>query len=148
MKRLTETTPGRPHAASVSNRTRLEGLLRASSLLLLLAAAVFLLRSLPLETALLRLEGEAKAMGGLGLAAYGVGYMLAALAFVPGSALTLGAGAVFGLLRGLIVISMASTAAAALAFLIARHLARHRVEAWARSFPRFRAVDRAIADGE
>lgn len=128
-------------------KTKLDAALRASSLLLLLAATVFLLRSLPLETALLRLEGEAKAMGGLGLAAYGVGYMLAALAFVPGSALTLGAGAVFGLLRGLIVVSMASTAAAALAFLIARHLARHRVEGWARSFPRFRAVDRAIAEG-
>jgi uncharacterized membrane protein YdjX (TVP38/TMEM64 family) len=121
--------------------------LRASALLLFLAAAVLLVRALPVDAAFLRLEGEARAMGGLGLVAYGVAYMLAALAFVPGSALTLGAGALFGPWRGLAVVSLASTASSALAFLIARHFARHRVESLARSYPRFRTVDRAIAEG-
>lgn len=131
----------------MTNKTRVHGPLRAASLLLLLTGGALLLRALPVEAAFLRLEGEAKALGGLGLVAYGLAYMLAALAFVPGSALTLGAGAIFGPLRGLAVVSLASTASAALAFLIARHLARHRVESLARSYPRFRAVDRAIAEG-
>ena len=116
-------------------------------MVLILAGAVLLLRALPLQAALLRLEQAARSLGGLGLAVYGLGYAAAALLFVPGSALTLGAGALFGLLPGLAVVSVASTTAAALAFLVARHLARRRVEALARSYPRFRAVDRAIAEG-
>jgi uncharacterized membrane protein YdjX (TVP38/TMEM64 family) len=121
--------------------------IRGLSLVLLLAAAVLLLRSLPLEAALARLEGEASMLGALGLVAYGAAYVLAALAFVPGSALTLGAGALFGLWRGLAVVSLSSTTAAALAFLIARHLARRQVERAARRYPSFRAVDGAIAEG-
>ena len=131
----------------MTNKTRVHGLLRAVSLLVALAGGILLLRALPLESAFLRLEGFTKGLGWLGLVAYGAAYMLAALAFVPGSALTLGAGAIFGPLRGLAVVSLASTASGALAFLIARHLARHRVESLARSYPRFRAVDRAIAEG-
>ena len=125
----------------------MHGLFRAASLLLFLAGGALLLRALPVEAAFLRLEGVTKALGWLGFVAYGAAYMLAALAFVPGSALTLGAGAIFGPLRGLAVVSLASTASAALAFLIARHLARQRVESLARSYPRFRAVDRAISEG-
>lgn len=121
--------------------------IRGLSLILLLAAAILLLRSLPLEAALARLEGDANTLGARGLVAYGGVYVLAALAFVPGSALTMGAGALFGLLRGLAVVSLSSTTAAALAFLIARHLARPHVQRAAERYPRFRAVDRAIAEG-
>ena len=131
----------------MTTKSRVRGPLRAATLLLILAGGVFLLRALPVETAFLRLESETRALGWLGPVAYGAAYLLAALVFVPGSALTLGAGAIFGPWRGLVVVSLASTAAAAVAFLIARHLARHRVESLARSYPRFRAVDRAIAEG-
>jgi uncharacterized membrane protein YdjX (TVP38/TMEM64 family) len=44
-------------------------------------------------------------------------------------------------------VSLASTIAAALAFLIARYLARDAVAAGARRFPRFHAIDTAIQDG-
>lgn len=131
----------------MTSKTRMNGLLRAALLLLLLGGAVLLLRALHVEAAFMRLEGATRALGWLGPAAYGAAYMLAALSFVPGSALTLGAGAIFGPWLGLAVVSLASTASAAVAFLIARHLARHRVESLARSYPRFRAVDRAIAEG-
>jgi uncharacterized membrane protein YdjX (TVP38/TMEM64 family) len=133
--------------ATMTNKPNVNGLLRAASLLVILAGGALLLRALPVEAAFLRLEGVAKTLGWLGLVAYGAAYVLAALAFVPGSALTLGAGAIFGPFRGLAVVSLASTASAAVAFLIARHLARHRVESLARSYPRFRAIDAAIAEG-
>ena len=71
---------------------------------------------------------------------------MAVLLFVPGSVLTIGAGLVFGLLWGTVIVSVASTAAAALAFLIARYLARDRVEALAKRNEKFRAIDQAIRD--
>jgi uncharacterized membrane protein YdjX (TVP38/TMEM64 family) len=77
---------------------------------------------------------------------YGLAYTVAVLLFVPGSVLTIGAGLVFGLLWGTVIVSVASTAAAALAFLIARYLARDRVEALAKRNKKFRAIDHAIRD--
>lgn len=87
-------------------------------------------------------------VAGLGVAGgflYGAVYVVAALLFVPGILLTVGAGFAFGLLWGTVLVSAASTAAAAAAFLIARYAARSRVEALARRNAKFAAVDRAIA---
>jgi len=128
----------------MTNQASVHGLVRAALLVSFLAGGALLLRALPVETAFLRLEGVAQTLGWPSLLAYGAAYVITALAFVPGSALTLGSGAIIGPFRGLAVVSLASTAAAALAFLVARHLVRHRVESLARSYPRFRTVDRAI----
>jgi uncharacterized membrane protein YdjX (TVP38/TMEM64 family) len=84
--------------------------------------------------------------GAWGGVIYGVVYTLAAIAFVPGSLLTIGAGLVFGLLWGTVIVSIASTAAAALAFLIARYVARSRVEALAKRNKKFRAIEQAIRE--
>ncbi len=89
-----------------------------------------------------------RAIAGLGPAGgilYGLVYVAAALLFVPGIILTVGAGVAFGLLWGTVLVSIASTAAAAAAFLIARYAARARVEGLARRNPKFAAIDRAIA---
>jgi uncharacterized membrane protein YdjX (TVP38/TMEM64 family) len=59
-------------------------------------------------------------------------YTAAVTLLVPASALTITAGAVFGSLWGVIVVSIASTAGAALSFIIARYFARDLVEDWAR----------------
>src|SRR6202162_5481595 len=83
-------------------------------------------------------------MGPAGMALYGAVYVAAVLLFVPGIVLTLGAGFLFGLGWGIVVVSLASTIAAALAFLIARYLARGAVERLARKNPKFSAIDRAI----
>lgn len=86
---------------------------------------------------------------GLGLWAplvYGVVYVGAALLLVPGSVLTLGAGLIFGVAQGTLVVVLAATVAAALAFLLARSVARRRVEGWARKSPRFDAIDQAVRE--
>ena len=69
-------------------------------------------------------------------------YILVTGVSLPGATvLTLAAGAVFGLLTGLILVSFASTIGASLAFLISRYLFRETVEA------RFAAERRSTAGG-
>ncbi len=121
-------------------------LVRGISVLALTAGVVVGLRALPLEAALARAQ-SAGDDGAAGMLVFGGAYVVAALLLVPGAALTLAAGAVFGPSRGVLVVSVASTTAATLAFLIARHLARRRVEGLAGRYRTFRAVDRAIAEG-
>jgi len=65
----------------------------------------------------------------------------------PASVLTLAAGGLFGLWVGTLTVSLASTTGAALAFLIARYLARERVAGIVRSRPALAAIDRAIDTG-
>lgn len=72
-------------------------------------------------------------------------YVLAAVLLVPGSLLTLGAGAVFGLVRGTVLVSLASTLAATAAFLLGRHLARTVVSRRIAGNERLAALDRAVA---
>ncbi|MEE9608876.1 MAG: TVP38/TMEM64 family protein, partial [Myxococcota bacterium] len=84
---------------------------------------------------------------GLGLwgpLVFGVGYAAAVVAFVPGSLLTLAAGAVFGLVEGTITVLAAATVGAALAFLVSRHLARSVIEKKLTDSARFAAIDRAV----
>jgi uncharacterized membrane protein YdjX (TVP38/TMEM64 family) len=74
-------------------------------------------------------------------------YALAVVALVPASPLTVAAGALFGPVVGVVVVSLASTTGAALAFLVARYLARDAVLRWVRRHPRYHAIDRAIGEG-
>ncbi len=56
-------------------------------------------------------------------------YILAVVLVIPGSALTALAGVLFGSIRGVVYVSIASTLGATLAFLIARYLARDFISA-------------------
>ncbi|WP_411825667.1 TVP38/TMEM64 family protein [Luteolibacter sp. AS25] len=71
-------------------------------------------------------------------------FVVATVAFAPASILSLGAGAVFGLVEGVILVSIASTITAATSFLISRYLLRGWVERQLADRPRFRAIDQAI----
>lgn len=69
-------------------------------------------------------------------------YALAAVAALPGSALTLAAGALFGSTLGVVLVSIGSTTAAAVSFLLARYLARDAAQSWLSRRPAFRRLDR------
>jgi len=84
-------------------------------------------------------------LGGWGPLAFVAGYVVATVAFAPGSILTLAAGALFGLTRGVLLVFIGATLGAAASFLVARYLARRAVERRLQGNPRFRAIDRAIA---
>jgi uncharacterized membrane protein YdjX (TVP38/TMEM64 family) len=84
-------------------------------------------------------------LGAWGPAAFIAGYALATVALVPGSLLTLAAGAIFGVTKGTAIVLVAATLGASLAFLVARYLARGPVERWLAGNERLAAMDRAIA---
>jgi len=74
-----------------------------------------------------------------------VGYAVATVAFIPGSLLTLAAGAIFGLARGTLFVFIGAAIGSALAFLVARYLARSSIERRLEGRPRFAAIDKAVA---
>ncbi len=85
-------------------------------------------------------------LGVWGPAVFMLGYAGATVALVPGSILTLGAGAIFGLVDGTIYVFVAASVGATAAFLIGRYLARGAVESRMVQNRRFAAVDRAVGD--
>ena len=72
-------------------------------------------------------------------------FIIAAVAFIPGSILTLAAGAIFGLVSGIVYVFIAATLGSCLAFLVARYLAREAIERKLADTPRFAAIDRAVS---
>ncbi len=71
-------------------------------------------------------------------------YVAATVLFVPGSLLTLAAGAIFGLAQGTALVSFASVSGATFAFLVGRTLAREAIEQRVNRMPRFNALDKAL----
>ena len=113
---------------------------------LAVAGVVAASRLLPVIAWTKQLEAWISGLGVAGYFAFYAIYVVAALLFVPGAALTIAAGFLFGLWRGGVTVSLAATTAAALAFLIARHVARGALEARARKDRRFTAIDKAIGE--
>jgi uncharacterized membrane protein YdjX (TVP38/TMEM64 family) len=72
------------------------------------------------------------------------GYVAAAVALVPGSLLTLAAGAIWGLFPGVPYVFVAAVLGASAAFLVARYAARAAVERRLAQNTRFAAIDRAV----
>jgi uncharacterized membrane protein YdjX (TVP38/TMEM64 family) len=73
-----------------------------------------------------------------------VAYAVATVAFVPGSLLTLAAGAIFGLASGIALVFVAATIGSTAAFLVSRYLARSAIEKRLSANAKFAAIDRAV----
>ena len=72
-------------------------------------------------------------------------YNLATILFVPGSILTLGGGVLFGLGFGTVYVFIAATLGATIAFWIGRNFARDWVANKMTDYPKFEAIDAAVA---
>ena len=94
-----------------------------------------------LETGIRRIDD----LGYAGMAVFIAMYIAACVLFLPGSVLTLGAGAVYGLVQGTILVSVASTLGATAAFLVGRYVARGWVSSKIAGNARFAAIDDAVA---
>jgi uncharacterized membrane protein YdjX (TVP38/TMEM64 family) len=112
---------------------------------LAVAIAVVALLGRVLGEPIARFAAWVEAQGRLAPMLYIAGYVVATVALVPGSLLTLAAGAIFGLLWGTLYAFVGATIGACLAFLLARHAVRPWVERRLRDEPRFAKIDRAIA---
>ncbi len=108
----------------------------------LFAAAKFL----PIEQSLRSFNDWVGQMGFIGIFIFIVVYAVATVLLAPGSILTIGAGFAFGLWKGFLAVSAGSTLGAALAFLVARFIARDKIEATAKRNEKFRRIDNAIGE--
>ncbi len=84
-------------------------------------------------------------LGAWGQVLFVVIYIAATVLLIPGSALGLGAGALFGVVRGSVLVSLASTLGATCAFLLGRYLARGWVAKKIDGRASFAAIDQAVA---
>lgn len=123
---------------SAIRRTVLRGLLVVAALAVLLLAGRYLGGYVP------RFAAWVDGLGLWGPVVFMLGYAVATVAFIPGSLLTLAAGAIFGLVRGTAFVLVGASLGACAAFLVARYVARRAVERKLEGHPRFHAIDRAV----
>lgn len=71
-------------------------------------------------------------------------YVLATVLLFPAVLLTLAAGAIFGVIKGSVLVSVASVSGAALAFVVGRTIAREQAQKFVKRMPKFTALDKAI----
>ena len=115
--------------------------LASLAIALLIAAHV-----LPVRQRLAEFNDWVLHLGIWGIILFIAAYIVATVLLLPASILTVGAGFVFGVFLGAVTVSIASTTGAALAYLIARYVARDQIEQKLGSNQRFKQVDRAIGE--
>jgi len=86
-----------------------------------------------------------RGLGALGPLAFALGYVIATVAFIPGSVLTLAAGAIFGIPAGVAIVFVGATIGEAVAFLLARTVMRGMIERKLAGDTRLQSLDDAIA---
>ena len=110
----------------------------------ILVAFVVLVRTLPVAEWLEAFKAWVQGQGALGYVLYALVYMVCCVLLVPALALTLGAGAIFGVAAGSLVNIAGATHGATLAFLLSRGALRRRIERMTSGHVKFRALDKAI----
>ena len=83
-------------------------------------------------------------LGSTGAIAFILLYIVATVAFLPGSVLTLGAGVVFGVAFGSLYVFIGATIGATGAFLVGRYLARGFIAKKIEGNTKFAAIDEAV----
>lgn len=84
-------------------------------------------------------------LGSTGIIIFILLYIIATVLLIPGTLFTLGAGILFGVIQGSIIVSVASVLAAAAAFLVGRYFVRGWVAKQIEDKPKFKAIDVAVA---
>ncbi len=132
---------------SHAGRQRTITAVRWISSLLIVAALLTIIRTLPIDRAMEAIQVWTAGLGIWGPVVLALVYIVATVLLVPGTILTLAAGGMFGLVVGTITVSIGSTLGACLAFLIVRYVARDKVAARASRSRLFGSIDRAIGEG-
>jgi uncharacterized membrane protein YdjX (TVP38/TMEM64 family) len=117
---------------------------RLIALMAIVIALFLAMRFLPVQQWLRSFNDWLGQMGVAGIFIFIGVYALATVLLAPGAILTIGAGFAFGLWKGFLAVSAGATLGASLAFLVARFIARDKVEAIAKGNEKFRKIDNAI----
>jgi len=129
---------------SSPTRSRAAGIVKIVVAVLALVA-MFLMRE-DLARLLPAFEEWVQSLGIWGPLVFAAGYAIATVAMIPGSALTLIAGGIFGLGTGFGTVFVGASVGATLAFLVSRYVARGWVEHRLEDHEKFAAIDRAVGN--
>ncbi len=114
-------------------------------ILAIVSGVIALFRLLPVADYLQAALDWVDRLGYWGPIAFIAIYALSVVFFVPASLLTAAAGTLFGVVMGVVYVSIASTLGATLAFLVGRYLVRTWVEKKIEGNSTFSAIDSAVA---
>lgn len=114
-------------------------------LAVLVVGAIVATLTLPVQEYVERFLAWVEGLGVWGPVIVGAFYIPATVLFIPGSVITLGAGAIFGVVIGTIAVSIGSTLGSTAAFLVGRFFARDWVAGKVANSPKFKAIDDAVA---
>src|SRR5437899_1654150 len=117
---------------------------RFIALIVIVIALFLVMKFLPVQQWLRTFSDWVGQMGVTGIFIFIGVYVVATVLLAPGAILTIGAGFAFGLWKGFLAVSAGATLGAALAFLVARFIARDKIEAIAQRNDKFRTIDSAI----
>jgi uncharacterized membrane protein YdjX (TVP38/TMEM64 family) len=129
---------------AIDEKRRKSGIGQLFVLVVVVIGLFLAMRFLPVQQWLRNFNDWVGQMGAFGIFIFIAVYAAATVLMAPGSILTIGAGFTFGLWKGFLAVSGAATLGASLAFLVARFIARGKVEAIARRNDKFRKIDSAI----
>jgi len=128
--------------ATKENARKARGLWRPIALIAVIIAMLIAAKALGIGERIGALRDWIESLGSLGPVVFVLLYAIAVVAALPGSALTVAAGALFGSVQGVIVVSIASTLGASLSFLVGRYFAREAVANWLSDKEKFQKLDR------
>lgn len=117
------------------------GLWRPIALIVVIVAVLIMARALGLGERLGDLQGWISGLGFSGYVVYTAIYIVAVVAGIPGSAITVVGGVLFGSVVGVILVSIGSTIGASLAFLVGRYFARDAIARWLSTKEKFSKLD-------
>jgi len=136
-----------PQTPDPARKGRAAPVLKRSAQILSLLGLVALLRLLPVAQAMESAVAWVEQLGPLAPVAFILVYFVVTVLMLPGSVLSLAAGAIFGLFMGTALVATGATLGMAATFLLGRYLARPVVERRFANSPRFAAIDRAVGRG-
>jgi uncharacterized membrane protein YdjX (TVP38/TMEM64 family) len=123
------------------SKSKAQGLWRPIALIIVIIVMIPVAKVLGIGEYIGSLRDWIQSLGSLGPVVFVLLYTVATVAALPGVALTLVAGALFGSVKGVIIVSIASTLGASLSFLVGRYFAREAVAGWLSDKEKFQKLD-------
>src|SRR5215467_2665836 len=114
------------------------------AVIVLMAALGIAFVFLPIREEFSRLASYLRNLGSAGPIVMVLFYILGTVAFIPGSAMTLGVAGFFEPITAFLIVFLGANVGAICAFLLARSFLRQTVSRWAETNPKFRLFDHAV----